>query len=361
MKQLKKVILGLLALLKNPHIKFTINISGSLLEKLEELGQTKLINDIKILIDQQQIELVGTATHHPLLPLLPEAEIINQIKLQENLIKKYFGDIKLQGFFMPEMAYSKESANIIKNLGYDWIILDEISTQTELDNSQFYQDENNGLKVIFRHRQHSQTYVPKLINNLLEQNQDQTIITATDAELYGLRHNDLSRNLEKVLQSKNLNTATISEFLNQGKDFKKINIIPSNWETTKEELNNNLPYALWHNPANKIQSKIIELAKLATEAIYAHQDDPQYEWAQKHLRQGLSSCTLWWASGETLPLWEFVAWNPDQIELGLNELIRSIRTLDNKSTRGIKIKAEKLYNEIKQLVWERHWTEFWKQ
>ena len=64
---------------------------------------------------------------------------------------------------MPEMAYSIEAAKIIKSLGYEWIILDEIAMNGklgEVDFAKIYFDENSGLKIIFRNRQLSKSYVP---------------------------------------------------------------------------------------------------------------------------------------------------------------------------------------------------------
>jgi alpha-amylase/alpha-mannosidase (GH57 family) len=89
------------------------------------------------------------------LPLLPEQEIIRQIKLNQEILFKYF-KIKPTGFYLPEMAYSLESAKIIKKLGFDWIILDQISTTQKIDDKILYQIKNLGLKVVFRNREYSQ-------------------------------------------------------------------------------------------------------------------------------------------------------------------------------------------------------------
>jgi len=71
------------ALKKNKQIKFTVNITGCLLEKLSYLGHQELINDFKKLFQNGQIELMGSAAFHPLLALLPKKEIIRQIKINE--------------------------------------------------------------------------------------------------------------------------------------------------------------------------------------------------------------------------------------------------------------------------------------
>ncbi len=101
---------------------------------------------------------------------------------------------------MPEMAYSIKVAKIIKQLGYEWIILDEISGAGELDTldcRKTYIDSNSELKVIFRQRQYSQSYVPKLLFEMGPNEKKTAIVTATDAELYGLHHNDISGHFRK--------------------------------------------------------------------------------------------------------------------------------------------------------------------
>ncbi|PIR93447.1 hypothetical protein COT99_00675 [Candidatus Falkowbacteria bacterium CG10_big_fil_rev_8_21_14_0_10_43_10] len=353
------------ALLKNREIKFTLSISGCLLEKLEEFSRQELLDDIKKLIERKQVELVGTAAYHPILPLIPREETERQVKLQEELIKKYFPGAKLKGFFLPEMAYSAEIAKIIKELGYEWIILDEIAGAGELDKldcRKIYTDSNSGLAVIFRQREYSKSYVPQLLAKIGPAEKKTAIITATDAELYGLHHNDISGHLEKLLKNPNVETATISEYIKNNPPERAIKIMASSWESNAKELNRRRPYVLWHNEKNKIQMKLWKLANLAWETVDRHQGDPQYQWAYWHLRRGLASCTFWWASGHNFKnLMSTFSWSPDEIERGLNELIRSIRTLDDAATRATKIKAEKLYLKIKKLIWKKHWKYYWKR
>jgi len=352
-------------LLRNSEIKFTLNINGCLLEKIGEFGYNDLLKDIKRLIERGQIELVGTAAYHPILPLISPEEAERQIKLQEELIKKYFGSVKLRGFFLPEMAYSPTVAKMIKKMGYEWLILDEISGTGELDKldcRKTYIDSNSDLKIIFRQRKYSQSYVPKFLSEMGPTEKKTAIVTATDAELYGLHHSDISGSLEKLLENPDIKTLTISEFLKEELPAMTIKIIPSSWESDPKELRRHKPYALWHDPKNKIHSNLWRLAALSWETVSRHEKDSQYQWAYWHLRRGLSSCTFWWASGYKFQnLVGTLSWSPDEIERGLNELIRSIRALDDVTVRNTKIKAEKLYLKIKKLIWKRHWTYFWKK
>ncbi len=356
-----KRIIG--ALKRNPKIKFTLNITGCLLEKLEILGYKELINDLKEMYFRKQIELTGSAAFHPVLALLPDEEIIRQIKINEKILKKYFGqNFKTPGFFIPEAAYSVKVAKIVKKLNYRWTMLDEISADiktNKLDFSDLYIDKNSGLKILFRQRQNSKKYAPQTIFNLINEQKIETVITATDAELYGLRHKDFSGTFEKLLKRPEIKTLTAGEFLTELSKRKKITLRASSWESTEKEIKNNLPYFLWFNKKNKIQTMLWQLAYAAIANINKYPKDQNYFWSRQHLDKGLASCTFWWASAHDFRLYGPISWNPDEIEKGVNELIKSIRAIGDPKTKQAKIKAEKLYIKIKKLIWHKHWHYYW--
>lgn len=350
------------ALEENPNIKFTININGSLILRWEELGYTNLIKRINKLIKREQIDLTGTACYHPLLPLIPEKEVAQQIKENEKLLKKHFGDyFRARGFFLPEMAYSKSVAKIIKRSGYEWIILDEIAHNSELGKTEtdcVYYDKSTELNIVYRSRKYSSSFVPETIKKNL--NKNITIVSATDGELYGLRHIDHTGEFEKLLQTKELKTLSVSSFIKQAKTIKDTNPVNCSWDSTPEELRQNIPYALWDDPKNKIQAKLWTLANLAYKTAEKYSNDENHYWARWHLVRGLASCTFWWASGKDFSnIFGPHAWNPDEIERGMNEFVRSIRAIEDVASRRTKMKAESLFIELKQMIWEKHWTS-WK-
>ena len=353
------------ALQENPRTKFTLNITGCLFLRWEELGYQDLIGDIKELLEKGQIEITGTVAYHPPLPLINRKEIELQIKENEEILKKHFGEnFRPRGFFLPESIYSKEVGKIIKKMGYEWILLDEIAMNGELNKVDFdkvYKDKASGLKVIFRSRKSSKSYVPETIITLLESRKEKIAITATDGELYGLRHEDPTGEFEKLLKKENLETLTVSEFIDNKKEIEKIKLVACSWESSEKELEEKKPYILWHDKKNKIQLKLWELANLAQKTAEKYKDDEDYHWARWHLVRGLASCTFWWASAKDFRLFGPISWSPDEIERGANELIRSIRALDDTATRKTKIKAEKLYIKIKKMVWKNHWAYYWKK
>jgi len=349
---------------KNPDAKITLNISGCLTEQLMNNGLSEIIERIKKLVQTGNIELTGSAKFHPILPLIPEKEIIRQIKLNDEINKKAFGDAyNPAGFFLPEMAYSNAVAHVIRDLGFKWIALDEISSPPRIKNQELrikndvkYFINDIKLQVIFRDRGISKTYVPESIEGMLKsgEHDDQTIITATDGELYGHHHKDFDNRLERILQSEKIQTLTVSEYINSLDKTEKIELIKSSWESTQEELDQHIPFALWDNPKNPLHEKLWQLANIAIKAIEDNNADPDIHWAQLHLDHGLASCTFWWASAKKFHDLGLESWNPEEINKGINQLLKSIRALKNLDN-NIKIDAEYLAAEVKRDIWQTHW------
>ncbi len=382
-KALDKSYWRLLRLMEeHPELKMTFNISGCLLDRLAEEKEMAFIERLKFLVKKDRVELTGSAYYHGFLPLLPETEVVRQIKANEKALKKYFGkNFKPAGFFLPEMAYSPAVAKIIKRLGYDWLILDEVAysggKKIRPDFNRLYLDAASNLKIIFRSREMSSAYPPDKLWPILKNlavgkfrvkkigvagSGEPLFITATDAELYGLRHEDPTGEMEKIVKQKSLQTATFSERIKQLEKTKalKIKIWPATWESSAAEVSSGQPYQLWQNKSNKIQVYLWKLAYLSLGLENKFKKDKNYYWYRWHLARGLASCTFWWASARDFkPVFGPYAWSPDDIERGLEDLIRSVRSLHDPKTRRTKLEAEKYYLKIKTFIWEEHWKKHW--
>lgn len=354
---------------EHPTLKMTWNISGCLLERLADEGQDNFLARLKKIVVNGQIEITGSAAYHGFLPLLPEEEVISQIKINEKILKKYFGAaFKKAGFFLPEMAYSPEVAKIIKSLGYKWLILDEYSTGEKKDTNHVYLDQASNLKIVFRCRELSSAYPPDKLLAILEKDISDknggVFLSGTDAELYGLRHEDPTGEMEKIVKAKKLKTETISEFIKTSflKKEEPIKIYPSSWESLLSEIKKRNGYNLWADKNNKIQSYLWKLSYLCLGLDKEYKNDKNYYWYRWHLVRGLASCTFWWASARDFSkIYGPYAWSPDDIERGLEDLIRSVRSLDDKKSKKKKLEAERYYLIIKKLVWADHWQKHWQK
>src|SRR3989344_631278 len=139
-----------------PNCRLTLNINSVLCELLEKWGGEDVLEDIKELLKKGRLELTGSAKYHAFLPLMPEEEIRRQIKLNEEGLDKYFGDYwEKNGFFSPEMGYSDKVAKVAMEMGYKWIIIDEMGFEAgkKYIPDRIYQVKNAGdLDVFFRER-----------------------------------------------------------------------------------------------------------------------------------------------------------------------------------------------------------------
>lgn len=335
----------------------TISIAGTLLETLHELGYHKLIDDVNSLISNGQIELTGSSHYHAFLPQLPEKEIERQIMLQEEAIKKYCNGYKPCGFFLPEMAYSPTVGSIIKSMGYDWIVLDPISTKTKIDPSIKYRDRRTGLTIIFRNRLLSKSYPPEEIYKLLNNKKDRLIITATDGEMYGHFHKDWQDHLKQILESEQIKSIKVSEYIERLKEVQPIQLRSASWETKAKQIKKNNPFSIWYNKSNPIHKRLWQLAHMAMKEVENHKQDPNYYWARLHLDRGLASCSWWWASEVKTSAFAPLAWSPDEILKGATELIKSIRSINTLSAAK-KIQTEKIYLSLQEKTWTKHWNTY---
>ena len=67
-------------LLAHPRGRITVNINGVLTEQLARWGGADVLAGLRALAERGQIEFTGSAKFHPILPLVPEAEIVRQIE-----------------------------------------------------------------------------------------------------------------------------------------------------------------------------------------------------------------------------------------------------------------------------------------
>lgn len=373
-KALDKSYWRLLRLMEeHPSLRMTWNVSGCLLDRLE--GEKDFLARLKFLVKKGRVELTGSAAYHGLLPLLPQVEVMRQIKENEKILRRHFGNnFKPTGFFLPEMAYSTEVAKLVKKLGYSWIIVDEITYGGDLRHRPDFQgnflDAVSGLRVIFRNREQSSAYPPDRIlaeNKKSQQHVNNKLdifyVSATDAELYGLRHEDPTAELERLAKLKVLKTLTISSWLKSRRQKPvKIELRAASWESSAAELKAGRPYFLWQDKNNKIQSDLWRLSQLALSLEEKFKKDKNFYWYRWHLVRGLASCTFWWASARDFSkIFGPYAWSPDEIDRGLEDMIRSIRSLASPSSKKYKLEGEKYYLRIKKNIWREHWKKRWQK
>jgi len=346
---------------ENPGAKLTLNITACLTEQFISHGHRDLIEDLKMLVKSGQVELTDSSKYHAFLPFLPDEEIERQIKLNYQTNKKIFGEVyRPKGFHLPEMAYSRKIAEIVADLGYSWLILNETSYEGKLfskvDTSKIYKLKGRPkIKILFRNRrltdliQRGQMWQTEDFYKVVQEEvkENEYIITAMDGETFGHHRPGLEKFLNQLLKENKIKTMKISEIVDSFPEGEEIEPLKGSWASMESELKKKVFYAQWKYSGNPIHKKQWELTYLAIKTLNLAKEDPNFKKARKLLDKALFSCQYWWAGA--VPWWEI-----EYIEKGayfLRSVIEVLKTIPKET----KEKAKNLYSEIvfTAFDWER--------
>jgi alpha-amylase/alpha-mannosidase (GH57 family) len=339
---------------KHDNAKFCLNINGVLIELLYKYGLADTMDLLKNLVAESKIEVLGTAIYHPILPLIPKKEAYHQIRMNEEVNRKEFGNSwQRKGFFPPEMAISSKLVNIIKEIGYKWVIMSGIACPEDWAYDKIYTSPK-GLKLFFRDdvlsnkiafknitakifvKEIKAIFLPDINNDEhshdKSNNSNRYIISAMDGEAFG--HH--IKNYEKIFLKKTLDlidnddevqTVFISE-LDQYFPIAEKAIIPrdSSWSTSYGDIVAEIPYPLWQHPENnihkyywKIMKSLNRLLNLASNLDLTENWDVEkyYNTARWFYDRGIYSCPVWWANPQN------GTWSPNLIYKGLEFLMKT--------------------------------------
>ncbi len=371
--------------LKIEETKISININSVLTELLFEHGYRDVVDNLRLLVEMGRVDLTGSAKFHAFLPLIPENEIRRQIKLNEETNRKYFGEIyKPKGFFSPEMAYSPKVAKIVEDMGYEWILADEVAVKDQAHATNFdktYVIQGGSLKVFFREKNPTNVIMSaqvrsaesfkRVVQDRL--NSDTYTITAMDAETFGHHRPGHEEVLFDILASPEIDNVFISDLT---KFFPEVeNVMPkdSTWASSWKDVQEGNPYNYWFNKSNKIHNYEWEMADIAIRAVnqskYSDEHFPamfeQYEswvnltqdqqqeeeskrrWvkARDLLDRALNSDPWWWACA--IPWWSI-----EEIEKGMNSLYKVVLEVPDKEQQDLE-RIDELYKKI--LITAHEW------
>ncbi len=376
-----------------PNARVTINFNGVLTDMLMDCGHKDVIDGLRGLAENGQLEFTGTGKYHPILPLIPKEEAKRQIDLNIQTNRRSFGKgYAPQGFFPPEMCYSRGILLPIVKSGCRWIILSGIACPAEWPLDIIYRVEYEGqdVAVFFRddvlsNRISFQDLGAKEFIAHLEdwQGQKQSIyvVTAMDAETYGHHIQGWERiflarvyeeleptaeHLEEVKQAKAL-AGQHAAFLANGEAAGKIQMVtisqlldlfpqghpieprPSSWSTTADDMEAGNYFPLWQDRNNEVHrlqwehlNICIELVNKALECADNDESRHSAAIARGLLDRAEHSCQMWWASKR--PMWDI-----NLIHMGLLDQLRTVvnayRAI-NKSAVAKETKREYYYRTV---------------
>ena len=345
---------------KNKNVHLTLNINGALLELFDKYGYQDLINILKEVGLEGRLEFTSSAKYHAFLPFLNKEEIIRQIKMNDETNKFYLGEAyKPQGFFPPEMAFKEELVPIIEELGFKWIILDEIAlngSTDAVDYTKLYKIKNSSLLAFFRERRMSNLIMsavvrsPETLKEAMAKDMasPRYLVTAMDGETFGHHRPGLEKLLFNIFETSDFNLVKISDLPNYYKDIVEISPVKSTWASSPQDIEKGIQFLSWSDPENIIHKWQWELLDLVLKEVYAmDKNSDAYPIVRKMMDSALASDHFWWASAKP---W----WSMEMIEDGAYRLLETLQSIPNISSK-ITNRANKLYQNIvsRGFNWQR--------
>lgn len=335
-------------LLSTPSLKITLNITASLSEQLAQYHYDDIIDAFTVCAKRGQIEFLASAAYHPLLPLIPKQQVVRQIHLNTQINRKIFGKVwNPTGFYPPELAYTSKVGSIVRQLGFDYILLDEISFAKQWDVVDYetrYQTPQ-GLGVVFRNREASNAFLEAFTSTAegfaqeisKEFNEEGVLITALDGENLGHHRHGMDKVWASQVTNPNVTTVTLSEWRAQCPKTRVLRPLACSWACRLDEIQRAQPFTLWNDPENPIHKKQWELIRLVIALVEKHSNAD----AQKRLDQALASDWFWWASAK--PWWSY------DIVVGLTERVIDVVAPLTLSSRTLD-RLHRLADDIKNLA-----------
>lgn len=342
--------------LANPKAKVTLNINAVLTEFLDKYGAHDVIDGLRTLAERGQLEFTASAKYHPFLPLIPDSEIRRQIELNTETNKKFFGDVYApKGFFPPEMGYSRKVADVVRSMGFDWIIIDELAYSGKMHDIQWdtvYTLKDGGdFSVFFRERDTSFRILSaevgvsvfsagmllKLLGDRVHSNE--YLLTAMDGETFGHHRPGLDALLFELYTAPELESVTLSEVRQRITKKAPVDPLSSSWALMKKDLEQQTPFSRWNDETNPIHRMQWELTDLAISSLTKlSPSDPAYTQVRHELDRAVHSDQYWWASASP---W----WSIEMMESGAKEL-KDVLLNNPAATEAERARATELYQNI---------------
>lgn len=302
-------------LLAHPDIRVTMNIAGALTDQLNENGFRDILTSMHTLVTRGQVELVGTAKYHVILPLIAD-QASRQISLNTDALRRAFGnDYHPTGFFSPEMCYSREVEQAVATSGYTWMILDEIAldgSPSKVDFSIRYRSPSTNMRYLFRNRTLSNflSFVtavddPRPFWDAVKRDGRSSVylVTAMDGENLGHHRKGVDKLWQTLVTDTRIATLTVSEYLDALIVETPCSPRPCSWSTEMFEIESGIPYGLWNHPDNPLHALQWQLTRSVIGAVETatSRQDSGYQEAQGKVDRALASDQYWWASAH--PWW----------------------------------------------------------
>ncbi|CUU02244.1 Glycosyl hydrolase family 57, partial [Candidatus Kryptobacter tengchongensis] len=110
-------------LAKHPKIKLAQHYTGVLFDWILK-NHPEFLNDLKVLVDNGQIELITGGFYEPILAIIPDQDKLDQIKKLSDFIVENFGR-KPVGMWLAERVWEQHIVKFIAMAGVKYVIIDD--------------------------------------------------------------------------------------------------------------------------------------------------------------------------------------------------------------------------------------------
>ena len=107
---------------RHPNVRVNLHYSGSLLDWVTE-HRPAFINRVARLVKQGQVELLASGYYEPILPIIPEPDRQEQIRLMRRTLKRTFG-AEAAGAWLTERVWEPELPQTLAAAGIAYTMLD---------------------------------------------------------------------------------------------------------------------------------------------------------------------------------------------------------------------------------------------
>jgi 4-alpha-glucanotransferase len=111
----------------HPRVPATMHCSGILLDWLER-NDRETFDLIGTCVQRRQLELLGGGFHEPVLPAIPHADAVGQIRKLSTWLEQRFG-VRPRGMWLAERVWEQHLVRVMHEAGMEYTVLDDTHFQ----------------------------------------------------------------------------------------------------------------------------------------------------------------------------------------------------------------------------------------
>jgi len=182
---------------KHPNVKIGLHFSGYLLEWLLN-SKPSFVERLRNLVEQGRVEMISGSYYEAILPLIPEEDRLEQIRMHKELLEKQVGYRNPKGFWLAERVWEPSLPSTLAKAGIEYVLIDDYHLRaagySEEETLYPYYTEDQGYKVaVFPISEKMRYLVPwKPIEESLsymrwamDGRDDRLLVLIADAEKFG--------------------------------------------------------------------------------------------------------------------------------------------------------------------------------